>query len=61
MRNIFGSSQYRISIFVNEIFRKAVDEGSKKSLVNVSSIRRLNITRKDEFSAPSNFYFQKMM
>jgi hypothetical protein len=53
IRSTFGSSQYRISVFVNENFRKPVVEGSKKSPVNVSSVRRLNITRKDKFSAPS--------
>jgi hypothetical protein len=46
------SSQYCISVFVNKNFRKAVVEGSQKSSMNVSSMRRLNITRREEFSAP---------
>jgi hypothetical protein len=41
IRNTLGSSQYRISVFVNENFRKTAVEGSKKnSPANVSFIRR---------------------
>ncbi len=51
-RNGPGPGQYRISGFADENLRRAFIESGKKPPFNVASIRRLNITRKDEFNTP---------
>jgi hypothetical protein len=52
VRSAPGPGQYRIPGFADENLRKAVVEGGKKPPFNVASVRRLNMTRKDEFNTP---------
>ncbi|CAF3707078.1 unnamed protein product [Rotaria sordida] len=52
VRSAPGPGQYRIPGFADENLRKAVVEGGKKPPFNVASIRRLNMTRKDEYNTP---------
>jgi hypothetical protein len=52
IRSAPGPAQYRIPGFADENLRKAVVEGGKKPPFNIASVRRLNMTRKDEFNTP---------
>ena len=52
VRSAPGPGQYRIPGFADENLRKAVVEGGKKPPFNIASVRRLNMTRKDEFNTP---------
>ncbi|CAF0774387.1 unnamed protein product [Rotaria sp. Silwood1] len=47
-----GPGQYRIAGFADENLRRAVVEGGKKPPFNVTSIRKLTITRKDDYNTP---------
>ncbi|CAF0787247.1 unnamed protein product [Rotaria sordida] len=47
-----GPGQYRIPGFADENLRRAVVEGGKKPPFNVTSMRKLPITRKDDYNTP---------
>lgn len=51
-RSAPGPGQYRIPGFADENLRKAVVEGGKKPPFNIASVRRLNMTKKDEYNTP---------
>lgn len=54
-RSAPGPGQYRIPGFAEENLRKALVEGGKKPPFNIASIRRLNMTKKDEFNTPGRW------
>ncbi len=56
-RGIPGPGQYRITAFTDDNLRRAVSDNGKKPPFNVSSVRRLNILRKDEYNNPGKICF----
>ena len=52
VRSAPGPGQYRIPGFADENLRKAVVEGGRKPPFNINTVRRVNMTRKDDFNTP---------
>ena len=51
-RSAPGPGQYRIPGFADENLRKALVDGGKKPPFNIASVRRLTMTKKEEFNTP---------
>ena len=57
VRSAPGPGQYRIPGFADENLRRAVVEGGKKPPFNTASVRRVTMTRKDEFNTPGKLIY----